>query len=74
MCCKASLTPVRATRQVAVAAINDAISAGGKQLQTARANEDLAGGDSDVAAGQFGSGIEHYREAWKHALKAVNEN
>ena len=62
---------VRASRHLAVVGINDATSAGGNQRQIARASEELGSGDRDVAMGRFGSGIEHYCEAWKHALKAV---
>jgi hypothetical protein len=39
-----------------------------------KANEELANGDSDLAGGHTGSGIEHYRNAWKRALKAVSIN
>jgi hypothetical protein len=62
---------VRVDRQLAVVAINEAIAAGGDRNKIARAQEELARGNSDIAADRFESGIEHYREAWERALEAM---
>jgi hypothetical protein len=60
---------VGADRQLAVVAIADA--AGGDPKDIAKANEELAKGDSEAADGKYTDAIEHYRNAWKHALKAM---
>jgi len=62
---------VDADRRLAQTAINDAIAAGGNQQHITKANDELGKGDSDAANSKFEAAIEHYREAWKHALKAV---
>ncbi len=58
-------------RLLAAVAIGDAISAGGNQPDITKANQEIASGDNDVADYKFNSGIEHYRNAWGHALKAI---
>jgi HYR domain-containing protein len=62
---------VKADRLLADVAINVAIAAQGDPKAIAKAQEKLARGDSDIAAGKFENGIERYREAWKWANKAV---
>jgi len=63
---------VKADRLLSTVAINDAIVAHGDPKWIAKAQGKLARGDSDVAARNFAIGIEHYREAWKWALKATS--
>ena len=53
----------RTMRQLAVIAINDAQSVGGRAKQIANATEALNKGDSDAAERKAGNGIEHYRAA-----------
>ena len=62
-----------ADRSLAVIAINDAIGAQGGQLEIEIATQELVKGDRDVANGKYESGIEHYRQAWRMALKAVGK-
>lgn len=59
---------VSADRLLAQVAINDA--AGGSAKELAKANRELLKGDARAADGRFTSAIEHYRNAWKHALHA----
>jgi hypothetical protein len=58
---------VKADRLLAVVAINDALAAGADPAKLARAREELALGDDDITQAQYQSGIDHYRNAWKHA-------
>jgi hypothetical protein len=60
---------VSADRLLASGAINDA--AGGDVKKIDKANEELSKGDARVADSHFTDAIEHYRNAWKHALQAV---
>ena len=60
---------VNADRLLASGAINDA--AGGDVKKIDKANEELDKGDARVADNHFTDAIEHYRNAWKHALQAV---
>ena len=46
----------------------DSQQAGAGSQRLAEDNEELAMGDADVSAGKYESGIEHYRNAWMHAL------
>jgi hypothetical protein len=59
-----------ADRQLAQVAINDAIVANGNAKEIDQANKQLAEGDKDAASGKPES-IDDYREAWKHAIKAL---
>ena len=61
---------VAADRRLAQVAINDAIGRGGDPKKIAKANEELAKGDSDNTDGKPDNAIEHYRNAWDQALKA----
>lgn len=61
---------VSADRALASLAIGEA--AGGDQTQIDKANEELAKGDSDAAAGKAGNAIDHYRNAWQLALRAMS--
>jgi hypothetical protein len=58
-------------RHLATIAIGDAVTKSGAPKDIAKANEELGKGDSDIAAGKYASGIEHYRNAWQHAQKAM---
>jgi hypothetical protein len=60
---------VSADRLLASGAINDA--AGGDVKKIAQANDELGKGDARVADNHFTDAIEHYRNAWEHAMKAV---
>jgi hypothetical protein len=59
---------VAADRALATVAIADA--AGGDPRALAQATDELHKGDNDVTHGKLESGIEHYRNAWQHALRA----
>jgi hypothetical protein len=54
-------------RQLALTAINDAAARG---ANVDKARTELAAGDGDIQAGQYESGIDHYRNAWRVAVKA----
>jgi hypothetical protein len=63
---------VRADRLLADIATGDAVAVHGDQNEIAQARDELARGDSDAAGGKYESGIEHYRNGWQHALKAMS--
>jgi hypothetical protein len=65
---------VNADRRLALVVINEAIAAHGDQKEIANARDELAKGDSDIASAKHESGIEHYRNAWQHALKATGKS
>jgi hypothetical protein len=62
---------VRAERELAFAAIQDASSSGGDRRELGRANQELAHGDWAAAQGKASEAVGSYREAWKHATKAL---
>ena len=59
-----------ADRLIAQVAIADAEARGGSPARIARARDELAKGNQALSRGRFEDAIEHYRDAWKHALKA----
>ena len=62
---------VDADKTLATVAYNDAVAAGGDAKKIAKANEELSKGDARALDGKFVDAIEHYRNAWKHAIEAV---
>ena len=62
---------VNADRLLVSAAIHDAVTAGGDVKKINKANEELSKGDARVSDNHFADAIEHYRNAWKHAIEAV---
>jgi len=64
---------VSADRGLAQVAIDDAIAAHGSGKEIEKAKDEIAKGDNETASGKDDGGIDHYREAWKHALKAVGK-
>ena len=64
---------VSADRGLAQVAIDDAIAAHGDGKEIEQAKDEIAEGDSEAASGKDDGGIDHYREAWKHALKAAGK-
>jgi hypothetical protein len=60
---------VKSTRLLAVVSIQDAITAGAEAKRFSQANDEVATGDADIAAGQYEPGIAHYRDAWKLAMQ-----
>ncbi len=59
-------TIVNADRELASTAIGEAVDPG----DIDEANKELDKGNSEVAEGKYGSAIEHYKNAWQHAVKA----
>ena len=59
-------------RELARIAISEAVQAGGSARDIEKAQEELSKGDGDHAVGKSDTAIEHYRNAWQHALKATN--
>lgn len=57
-----------AARLLASVAIDDAIAAQRRSNAVNLAIQARTRGDGDVAAQRFDSAIEHYRQAWTHAL------
>jgi hypothetical protein len=53
---------------LAVVSIQDAAAAGLNPAKIAEDNAEMAKGDDDVNEGKFESAIDHYRNAWKHAV------
>jgi hypothetical protein len=62
---------VSADRLLASTAIDEAAAAGGDAKKIDKANDELGKGDARVADGHFTDAIEHYRNAWKHAIQSV---
>jgi len=62
---------VGADKALATVAYNDAVAAGGDAKKIDKANDELSKGDARVSDNHFADAIEHYRNAWKHAIKAV---
>jgi uncharacterized repeat protein (TIGR01451 family) len=62
---------VAVDRALADIAISQAISAGGRPNQIAQAQNHLAQGDSRAGAGKYTAAINHYKNAWQHAQKAL---
>lgn len=60
---------VSADKLLASTAISDA--AGGDAKKIDKANDELSKGDARAEDGKFVDAIEHYRNAWNHAVKAV---
>jgi hypothetical protein len=60
---------VSADKLLASTAISDA--AGGDAKKIDKANEELSKGDARALDGKFVDAIEHYRNAWKHAIQSV---
>jgi hypothetical protein len=58
-------------RAVAQAAIDEAVSAGGKPKDIAKAGDELAKGDAERAKGKPEQAIDRYKSAWENALKAI---
>jgi len=61
---------VGADRVIAQVAIADAVARSGDPARVAKASEELAKGNRALSNGSLEGAIEHYRDAWKHALKA----
>jgi len=62
---------VGADKALAKVAIDDALTAHGDLKKINKANGELGKGDAGVADSHFTDAIEHYRNAWKHAIEAV---
>ncbi|MCJ7457028.1 right-handed parallel beta-helix repeat-containing protein [Candidatus Bathyarchaeota archaeon] len=62
---------VEADKLLALVAIEDAVAASGDAKKIDKANDELGKGDARVADGHFTDAIEHYRNAWKHAIQSV---
>jgi hypothetical protein len=60
---------VAADRLLAMISIQNATAAGLNAQKIAQDLKEVAKGDAEVAAGRYVNGIEHYRNAWRHALE-----
>ena len=57
-------------------AISDAVAAHGDQKEIVNAKSEFAKADSELTTtrpDRYESAIDHYCEAWKHALKAIGK-
>ena len=61
---------VQVDRALALVAIRDAIAAHDNAKKIAEARKELAKGDSEASRRRPDNAIEHYRNAWRQALKA----
>ncbi len=61
-------------RNLAVISIDEAVDGDGSSKKIAKANAEIVKGDEDAAAGSPHNAIEHYRNAWSFALKALKKN
>ncbi len=55
-------------RLLALISINESAAAGLNQKKIAQDMEELLKGDAQALAGHYNNAIEHYRNAWRHAL------
>lgn len=62
---------IQADRILAQTIIADANLAHGDPAKIAKAREEMAQAEQDVASGKYDSGIEHFRNAWQQALKGI---
>lgn len=62
----------QAMEQLASTAIADAIAKNGNQNQINNAKQELANGVNDLNAGNFGTVIGHFKNAWQDAEQAVS--
>jgi hypothetical protein len=60
---------VKCDRLLAIVCIREAAKAGMNPRKVAEDLAMVAKGDRDAAAGHYGNAIEHYRNAWRHALQ-----
>jgi hypothetical protein len=60
---------VRCDRLLAVVSIQDAAKAGLNPKKVAEDLDMVAKGDAQAGKGQYANAIEHYRDAWRHALQ-----
>jgi hypothetical protein len=60
---------VSSDRLLAIICIQNAATAGLNAKKIAEDLEEVAKGDAEVAAENYMNGIEHYRNAWRHALR-----
>jgi uncharacterized delta-60 repeat protein len=59
---------LRADRLLAVIGVDEAEAAGVKAKKIAEDRREIAQGDDGAARGKFEEAIDHYRNAWKHAV------
>jgi hypothetical protein len=60
---------LKADRLLAVISIQEATAAGLNAKRIAAALAEVASGDQGAAAGRYANAIEHYRNAWRHAIQ-----
>jgi hypothetical protein len=60
---------VQADRILAVLSVDEAAAAGGNPRKIEQDRDQIARGDADAAAGREENAIEHYRNAWSHAVQ-----
>jgi hypothetical protein len=60
---------VKSDRLLAIISIQDAADAGLNPKKIAEDQAMVAKGDAEVVAGRYVNAIEHYRNAWRHALQ-----
>ena len=51
-------------------ALDEAIAAGGDPSDIAKAEDEMAMADEEIAKGKFDKAIDHFKKAWENALKA----
>jgi hypothetical protein len=59
---------LKVDRLLALISVDEAAAAGATPQKIAEDRSELAKGDEDAAAGRVANAIEHYRNAWKHAV------
>jgi hypothetical protein len=60
---------LKSDRLLAIISIQEATSAGLNARKIAAALAEVAKGDEEAVAGRFANAIEHYRNAWRHAIQ-----
>lgn len=60
---------LKTDRLLAIIAVDAAEAAGAKPKKVAQDRQEIARGDRDAARGKYEQAINHYRNAWKHAVR-----
>jgi predicted AlkP superfamily pyrophosphatase or phosphodiesterase len=70
---KAAETLTDVDMQLAEIALDEAIAAGGDQEDIAESEEELQEGQTDLEDGNFEDAIDHFKDSWRSAKKAVED-
>lgn len=73
-CAKVLNLLIEADSTLARIAIEEAKDAGGKEKEIEKAEKEMAKALRELSKGKYHKAIDHYKHAWKHAMKAVKKH